>query len=99
MVISIRLFLVAIVTVAIGVPALAQGKQELAGSYLFRFEWGGTRITLNLNGTFVSQSSNCTMVTTESGPYSVSGDILHLTTVKETLRNYDEKKEHDLRNR
>jgi hypothetical protein len=74
--------------------------QDLLGSYLFRFEWGGVRIELKSDGTFTSQASSCTSVTTESGPYSVSQDVITFTGEKLTSRNYgDHEKEIDLRKR
>ena len=35
----------------------AQANNDLIGSYLFRFEWGGREITLKANGTFTSHTS------------------------------------------
>ena len=73
---------------------------ELLGSYLFRFEWGGTRITLKSDSSFTMESSNCTSVFTESGPFSYSEGLLHFTTLKITTRGYGpDEKEIDLTKR
>lgn len=86
---------------ALGEPVVAQQRlpKDLVGSYLFRFEWGGTRIKLNSNGTFSKESSSCTSVTTESGLYSFSEDIVHFTVLKITMRSFSDMKEIDLRKR
>ena len=92
-------------TLALAVIALAsagvaaQQNSDLIGSYLHRFEWGGSRITLKNNGTFTSESSGCTHVTTSSGPYSVANNVLRFTMKKLTLRSYSDNKERDLTKR
>jgi hypothetical protein len=75
---------------------VAQTNSDLPGAYLFRFEWGGERIVLKNNGTYTSESSGSTQTTTESGPYSVAGNVIRFTPRKLTIRAHDEKKEHDL---
>ena len=84
----------------LGVSASAQQKHDLVGSYLFRFQWGGSMITLKSDGTHTAESSDCTGVTTEYGPYFLEGDVLHLTTLKITRRGFgDGEKEIDLTKR
>ena len=82
--------------VGVTVPTFAQQPTELVGSYLFRFEWGGTRLTLKVNGTFVQESSDCTGITTATGPYICQNGLCEFTTQKLYRRGYDEKKQHDL---
>src|ERR1051325_4399663 len=78
---------------------VAQQNSDLVGSYLFRFEWGGERIVLKNNGTYTSESSSCTQITKQSGTYTVVNNVIRFTTLKFTIRTYDEKKEHDLTKR
>ena len=80
----------------LSISVSAQQNSDLVGSYLFVSEWGGTRITLKKNGTFNSESSSCTGITTKSGPYTISNGVVHFRTDKLTERAYDEKKEDDL---
>src|SRR5258705_12042351 len=97
--IALQLSLI-ILSLTISVSAQQRVPSELIGSYLFRFQWGGTRITLNSDGTFLKQTSNCTSIYGQSGPYSVSNDRLSLTTLKITVRGFgDDAKEIDLRKR
>ena len=88
-----------VLVAAFSISVSAQQNLDLAGSYLFLSEWGGTKITLKKNGTFTSQSSSCTGVTTQSGPYTVSNGVVSLTTLKLTERAYEENKERDLTKR
>jgi hypothetical protein len=85
-----------ILIVGVTIPTLAQHPTELVGSYLFRFEWGGTRLTLKADGTFIQESSDCTGVTTATGPYICQNGLCEFTTKKLYRRGYDEKKQHDL---
>ena len=85
-----------ILIAGVAIPALAQQSTELVGSYLFRFEWGGTRLTLKHDGTFIKESSDCTGVTTAAGPYSCQNGLCEFTTKKLYRRGYDEKIQHDL---
>jgi hypothetical protein len=78
------------------IPALAQPSTELVGSYLFRFEWGGTRLRLKHDGTFIKESSDCTGVTTAAGPYFCQNGLCEFTTKKLYRRENSEKKQHDL---
>jgi hypothetical protein len=94
-----RITLASLLILGLSLSATAQQKNDLVGSYLFRFEWGGTRLTLNASGRFKEESSDCTGVTTSSGPYSISNATLRLTTSKITRRDNGEKKEHDLTKR
>ena len=77
----------------------AQEKNELVGTYVFSFAWGGTGIELKANGTFISHTSNCTQVFTSSGPYSVTNNVLSLTRKKYSVRSFSDNKEHDLTKR
>lgn len=85
----------ALASVSVG----AQQNSDLAGSYLYRFEFGGTEITLKNNGTFTAATSNCTGVTTASGPYSVSNNVVRFRTTRLTARDNGDMKEHDLTKR
>jgi len=85
-----------ILIAGVAIPALAQPSTELVGSYLFRFEWGGTRLTLKHDGTFIRESSDCTGVTTAAGPYSCQNGLCEFTTKKLYRRDNGEKKQHDL---
>lgn len=91
-----RLTFASLLVLVLSLSAFAQKQTDLVGSYLYRFEWGGTELTLNSNGTFKSAFSDCTGITTDYGTYVVSSDSVRLTTLKLTRRGYDEKKEHDL---
>jgi len=71
-----------ILIAGVAIPALAQQSTELVGSYLFRFEWGGTRLTLKHDGTFIKESSDCTGVTTAAGPYFCQNGLCEFTTKK-----------------
>jgi hypothetical protein len=82
--------------VGVNVPTFAQQPTELVGSYLFRFEFGGTRLTLKGNGTFLQQSGDCTGITTATGPYVCQNGLCEFTTQKLYRRGNDEKKQHDL---
>ena len=93
-----RLIKAFLLLLALSISTVGQ-QNDLIGSYLFRFEWGGERITVNPNGKFISQSSDCTSVTTSSGSYTVVNDVLRLTTKKESLRSFSDNKEHDLTKR
>jgi hypothetical protein len=86
-------------TLGLSFSIVAQDNKDLVGSYLFRFEWGGTEIKLQPNGTFVKYSSNCTQVFTSSGPYSVTNNILSLTTKKMSVRSFSDNEEHDVTKR
>src|SRR2546430_2457486 len=100
--IALRLLYAALLVLIFSCAGLSQQKSppEIIGSYLFRFEWGGTKLTLKADGTFVHQSSSCTAVTTESGPYHFSAGVLHFTTLNITSRGYSkDDKEIDLRKR
>lgn len=77
-------------------PAAAQTNSDLVGSYLARFEFGGTEITLNSNGTYVSYSSNCTSVVSEKGTYSVANDVLSIKPRKQFFRSFGDNKERDV---
>jgi hypothetical protein len=81
------------------VEIFARQNSNLVGSYVFSFEWGGGEITLNKKGRFTATSSSCTSVTTESGNYSVSNNLIRFTTLKLSIRNFDDHKEHDLTKR
>ena len=94
-----RLTLTLLLILGLSVLSDAQQKNDLVGSYLYRFEWGGEELTLKSNGSFISHSSNCTSVFTSAGPYTVTNNILSLTTTKMSVRSYDEKKGHDLTKR
>ena len=94
-----KLTFVLLMTAVASVTIVAQQRSDLVGSYVFRFEWGGKRLTLKKNGTFAAGSSDCTGVTTQYGPYSVSNNVVRLKTVKLTRRSYDSKKEYDLTKR
>src|SRR5688572_16497830 len=98
---SARLILVlALLLLASGTVVAKQSMPgDLIGSYLWGFEWGGTRITLKSDGTFTMESSSCTSVTTESGPYSFSGGLIRLTTLKITMSDHGSNKVVDLRKR
>jgi hypothetical protein len=87
-----------ILVTLLGCSGVAVGQQngEILGSYLFRFEWGGARLTLKANGMFQRESGSCTHLTTESGPYRVKDGVLYFTTTKMTTNAYGEKKKHDL---
>jgi hypothetical protein len=85
--------------IGLSVPAAAQTVNDLAGSYLYRFAWGGTELTLKENGTFVKESSDCTQLYTLSGPYSVRDDTITLTAQKMWVRSLSEKKNHDVTTR
>jgi len=92
-----RLTFTLLLLLGLGLTVEAQQKNnDLVGSYLFRFEWGGTEIILKENGTFISHSSNCTSVITEFGPYSVANRVLSLTTQKMSVRSFSDNKEHDV---
>lgn len=86
-------------TLGLALSVNAQENQELVGSYVFRFEWGGTEIKLKPNGTFISYSSSCTQVITSSGPYSVTNNALSLTTTKMWVRSFSDNKEQDVTKR
>src|SRR5688572_11318864 len=96
---SARLILVlALLVLASGTVLAKQSVPgDLIGSYLWGFEWGGTRITLKSDGTFTMASSSCTSVTTESGPYSFSDGLIRLTTLKITMSDHGSNKVVDLR--
>ena len=83
----------------VGVNIRAQQDSRLVGSYFYRFEWGGGRITLKNNGTFTRESGDCTGVTIESGPYSVSNNAIRFTSRKLTMRSFSDNKERDLTKR
>ena len=96
----IKCILTFVVTAAASAGIVAQQQNsDLAGSYLHRFEWGGSRITLKNNGTFSSESSDCTQVRTRSGSYSVANNVVTFTMLKLTLRSFSDDKEHDLTKR
>ena len=97
----VPLYLVLMVMLPFASTGIARNvvPDDLVGSYLYAFEWGGTRLTLKADGTFIRESSNCTSVFTESGPYNLSDDILRVTVLKFTTRGYGDKKEIDLRKR
>ena len=86
-------------TLGLTLSVVAQKNQELVGSYVFSFNWGGTEIKLKPNGTFISYSSSCTQVITSSGPYSVTNNVLSLTTTKMWVRSFSDNKEHDVTKR
>lgn len=93
-------FTLALVVIAVAsVAVVAQPNSDLEGSYMYRFEWGGTRVTLKNSGIFTSESSSCTQLTTRSGPYSVSNDVIRFTMQKLTMRSFSDNKEHDLTKR
>ncbi len=97
-------FLLFALLLAIAAGGSVSAKQtipnELLGSYLFRFEWGGTRITLKRDSSFTMETSSCTAVSTQSGPVSYSDGMLFFTTLKFTTRNYGpDEKEIDLTKR
>ena len=95
----IRLTLTFLLILGLGLSVGAQQNNDLVGSYLYRFEWGGTEIMLKANGSFVSHSSNCTSVFTYSGQYSVTGNILSMTTTRMSIRSFSDNKQHDLTKR
>ncbi len=80
-------------------PTAAQTNSDLVGSYLARFEFGGTEITLNANGTYVSHSSNCTSVVSEKGTYSVANNVLSLNPRKQFFRSFSDNKDRDVTTR
>jgi hypothetical protein len=82
---------------ALSANAKQTTRNDLVGTYVFGFQWGGDRITLKEDGTFVQESSSCTSVTIRSGPYTYSADHLHLTVERLALRSFDDGKEVDLR--
>ena len=86
-------------TLGLSLSIVAQENKELVGSYVFSFNWGGTEIKLKPNGTFISYSSNCTQVITSSGPYSVTNNVLRLTTTKMWVRSFSDNKDHDVTKR
>lgn len=91
-----KLTFMLLLTAVASVIVVAQQKPELVSSYLYRHEWGGTRITLKNNGTFTKASGDCTGVTTEYGRYSWSNNVVRLKTVKVTRRSNGSKKEYDV---
>jgi hypothetical protein len=80
----------------LSLPILAQQKSELVGSYFTPLEFGGIRIILKDNGTYLLHWSSCTSVTTDRGRYSISNDVLSLTPKNQTFRSFDDNKEHDV---
>ena len=86
-------------TLGLSPSIVAQENKELVGSYLFRFQWGGTELKLQPNGIFISTSSDCTQVFTSSGSYSVTNNVLTFTTKKLSVRSFSDNKEHDLTKR
>ena len=86
-------------TLGLSLSIVAQDNNELVGSYVYGHQWGGGEIKLQPNGTFIHNSSNCTSVTTSSGPYSVKNNVLRLTTTKMWIRDFSDNKEHDLTKR
>ena len=95
----IRITFALFLTLALSLSIIAQENKELVGTYVFSFQWGGAEIKLKPNGTFSSSSSSCTSVTTSSGPYSVTNNVLRLTTTKMWIRSFSDNKEHDLTKR
>ena len=93
--ISFALFL----TLGLSLSIIAQENKELAGSYVFSFQWGGAEIKLQPNGTFIHYSSSCTNVTTSSGPFSVKNNVLKLTTTKMWIRSFSDNVDHDVTKR
>lgn len=94
-----KLIFALILAAVASVEVVAQKNSDLVGSYLFRFEFGGTRIILQNNGRYTAATSDCTGVTTESGPYSVSNNVIRFTTLKLTRRDNGRKNEQDLTKR
>jgi hypothetical protein len=70
---------------------------DLIGTYIYGFQWGGSRLTLKSDGTFIWESSNCTSVYKNSGSYSSSEGHLELIVLKKTLTSFGDGKEIDLR--
>ena len=95
----IKLTFALALTVVSSANIVAQQKSELVGAYLYRFQWGGSELVLKANGTFTDSSSSCTSVTTASGPYSVSNDVIRFKMLKLTRRGFDDNKERDLTKR
>ena len=95
----IKLALALVLVVLAGGEIVAQQNSDLVGSYSFRFQFGGAEIVLKENGRFTSSSGGCTDVSTASGPYKVSGNVIRFTTRKLTTRSLSDNKEHDLTKR
>jgi hypothetical protein len=91
-----RLLLSLLFTLLLSVATVGQQKSDLVGSYLSHFEFGGIRINLKEDGTYVLHSSNCTSVITDTGRYSVANGVLSLNPQKETFRSFEDNKEHDV---
>lgn len=88
-----------VVTAIASAGVVAQQNSDLVGSYVYRSEFGGGRITLKNDGTFTSQSGGHTEVTTRSGPYSVADNVVRFTMKKLTMHSVSDYKEHDLTKR
>ncbi len=95
----IKLTLALILVATAGGEIAAQENSDLVGSYVFRFQFGGGEIVLKNNGRFTSSSGGCTDVSTASGPYKVSNNVIRFTTLKLTTRSLSDNKEHDLTKR
>lgn len=93
--ITFALFLI----LGLSLSIVAQESEELVGSYVYGHQWGGTEIKLKPDGTFSSSSSNCTSVTTSSGPYSVKNNVLRLTTTKMWIRDFSDNIDHEVTER
>jgi len=90
-----KLISLLILITGVAVPALAQQSTELVGSYVFRIEYVGARLTLKHDGTFIKESSDCTAVTTAAGPYFCKNGLCEITIKKLYRRENGEKKRHD----
>ena len=96
---STKIILALVLAAIASAEVVAQTNSDLVGSYLFRFDFGGERIVLKNNGTYISESSSCTQIMKQSGTYTVVNNVIRFTTLKFTIRTYGEKKEHDLTKR
>jgi len=95
---TITLFLSFLLVGLFSIPAIAQQNTAatLLGTYHIGHNFGGSTLTLNGDGTYLRESSDCTLEYVQSGTYTSSPDGLHFKILKYIAKGHESEKEINL---
>jgi len=95
-----RLALLCLTLLLFAIQVLAQQQEftpsELAATYVTGHRFGGSSLTLEVDGRYSIESGDCTMEYFNSGSYVLSAGVLRLTVFKQTAKQRGEDREINL---